>query len=205
MLWDAHHRDASRVDSFYRSHAAWDMTRWGDFLAASRALATTIRNNDAAAATARGMFFSLPSYYKARNANGLDLRDAADVLGGLSDSTVRAGRRRRPGRPGSRARRPHHRSQRPIPGAADRPAPVRRAAGHAARSGRAGLPAAGPRLVTGHRLGRAAGLPGRARCPPAGRQFTSMESVPASAQPCAIRRGWTSRPPIPRSPTRKRW
>jgi hypothetical protein len=88
MLWDAHHRDASLVDTFYRSHAAWDMTRWGEFLAASRTLATAIRNNDAAASTARGMFFSLPAYYKARNANGLDLRDAANVLQGLSESSV---------------------------------------------------------------------------------------------------------------------
>jgi hypothetical protein len=88
MTWDAHHREASRVDGFYRSHAAWDMSRWGDFLAASRTLATAIRSNDAAAAAARAMFFSLPSYYKARNANGLDLRDAADVLSGLSGATV---------------------------------------------------------------------------------------------------------------------
>ena len=29
MLWDAHHREASRVDGFYRSHAAWDMTPLG--------------------------------------------------------------------------------------------------------------------------------------------------------------------------------
>jgi hypothetical protein len=88
MLWDAHHRQASRVDGYYRSHAAWDMTKWGDFQAAAKTLATTIRNNDAAAAAARGMFFSLPSYYKASNANGMDLRDVGDVLGGLSGSPV---------------------------------------------------------------------------------------------------------------------
>ena len=88
MLWDTHHRQASRVDGYYRSHAAWDMTRWGDFVAASKTLATAIRSNDAAAAAARGMFFSLPSYYKGSSASGMDLRDAADVLGGLTGSPV---------------------------------------------------------------------------------------------------------------------